>query len=314
MVRFQVYMWVVLLGWCLGCAPHTLHTQPDWESRPESIKIRNVPAFAQNTHQCGATALASMLCWSGIQTSPEELAPQVYDPKRKGTLQNSLLSAARRQGRVGFQIHGPHVLPKELQAGHPVLVLLNQGLTWWPVWHYAVVCGYEGPNQKIIMAGGKPSKEEISWSKFHRMWLRADEWGLLVLPPDELPATASAPEWLRAVHGLELAGKYEQALTGYAAALQRWPFELAAMMGMANSLYALGRLEEAESTLRQAVKIHPDAGPAFNNLAQVLLEQGKIQAAQQAINTALQLGGPYTESFQETRTAILNRKKSGHSP
>ncbi|MFW6325310.1 MAG: PA2778 family cysteine peptidase [Desulfovermiculus sp.] len=314
MLRYQAYMWSVLLCFCLGCAPHALNTRPDWDLGPESTKIHNVPAYTQDTHQCGATALASLLCWSGIQTSPEELESQVYDPKRKGTLQNSLLSAARRQGRVGFQIHGPHALQKELQAGHPVLVLLNQGLTWWPVWHYAVVCGYEGPNQKVIIAGGKPNKEESSWSKFHRMWQRADEWGLLVLPPDDMPATASAPEWMRAVHGLELAGKYEQALTGYAAALQQWPFNLAAMMGMANSLYALDRLQEAEDILRQAVKLHPDAGPAFNNLAQVLLEQGRIKAAEQAINTALELGGPYTESFQKTRTAIRNREKSSQTP
>lgn len=314
MVRFQTYIWGILLCSSIGCAPYALHTQPDWESRPESIKIHNVPAYAQDTHQCGATALASALCWSEVQTSPEELESQVYDPKRKGTLQNSLISAARRQGRVGFQIRGPHALQKELQAGHPVLVLLNQGLTWWPVWHYAVVCGYEGPNQKIIIAGGKPSKEKISWSIFHRMWLRADEWGLLVLPPDDLPATASAQKWVRAVHGLELAGQYEQAFTGYAAALPKWPFDLATMMGMANSLYALDRLQEAEDILRQAVKMHPEAGPAFNNLAQVLLEQGRIQAAHQAINTALELGGPYIESFQETRTAIRNREKSGHTP
>jgi hypothetical protein len=284
-----------------------LHIQPDWESKPKSVEIRNVPAFAQETHQCGATALASVLCWSGIQISPEELVPQVFDPKRKGTLQSSLLSAARRQGRVAIQIRGPDVLFKELRAGHPVLVLLNKGLAWWPVWHYALVCGYDGPKRKIITAGGKSSKERIAWSSFHSMWLRADEWGLLVLPPHDLPATASAQEWLRAVHGLELAGQYEQALTGYAAALDKWPFELPAMMGKANSLYALDRLEEAENVLRRAVKMHPDSGPALNNLAQVLLEQGKIKAAHQAINKALELGGPYTETFQETRTDILNR-------
>lgn len=313
MVRFQTYIWGLLLCFCFGCAPYALHTPPEWQSRPESIEIHNVPAYAQDTHQCGATALASALSWSGIQTSPEELESLVYDPKRKGTLQNSLLSAARRQGRVGFQIRGPHILQKELQAGHPVLVLLNQGLTWWPVWHYALVCGYEGSNPKIIIAGGKPGKEKISWAKFRRMWQRADEWGLLVLPPDDMPATASAPEWLRAVHGLELAGHYEQALTGYSTALQKWPFHLAAMMGMANSLYALDRLQEAEDILRQAVKLHPDAGPAFNNLAQVLLERGRIKAARQAINTALKLGGPYTESFQETSAAIRNQEKSEHT-
>ena len=307
MSRFQAYICCMLLCSCISCAPHALHIQPDWESKPKSVEIEDIPAFAQDPHQCGATALASVLCWTGIQTSPEELASQVYDPKRKGTLQSSLLSAARRQGRVGFPIRDPDVLFKELRAGHPVLVLLNKGLWWWPVWHYALVCGYEGPNQKILMAAGKSSKEKIAWSSFYRMWLRADEWGMLVLPPNDLPATASAQKWLRAVHGLELAGQYEQALIGYTSALDKWPFELAAMMGKANSLYALDRLKEAEKTLRRTFKMHPDSGPVLNNLAQVLLEQGKIKAARQAINKALEHGGPYTEAFHETRTEIRSR-------
>jgi hypothetical protein len=303
----QASICCVLFCCSLSCAPHALQTRPDWEPKTESVRIRNVPAYEQDLHQCGASALASALCWSGIKTSPESIVPLVYDPKRKGTLQSSLISASRRQGMVGFPLRGPDTLFKELQAGHPVLVLLNKGLTWWPVWHYALVCGYDGPNQKIIMAGGKPNKERVAWSSFQRMWQRADEWGLLVLRPDDLPSTASAQEWLRAVHGLELAGQYEQALTGYATALHEWPFDLAAMMGMANSLYALNRLNEAEDILCQAVQMYPESGPALNNLAQVLLEQGKIKPAHKAIEKALELGGPHTQTFRKTRREIMNR-------
>jgi hypothetical protein len=297
----------MLLCCSLSCAPHVLQTKSDWEPKTEAVNIRNIPAYEQDSHQCGAAALASALCWSGFQTSPEAIAPLVYDPKRKGTLQSSLISAVRRQGMVGFPLRGPDALFKELQAGHPVLVLLNKGLTWWPVWHYALVCGYEGPNQKIIMAGGKSNKERITLLSFQRMWQRADEWGLLVMRPDDLPFTASAQDWLRAVHGLELAGQYEQALTGYATALNKWPFDLAAMMGMANSLYVLNRLNEAEDILRQAVQMHPESGPALNNLAHVLLEQGKIKPAQRTIEKALELGGPHTQTFRETHREIMNR-------
>jgi hypothetical protein len=54
-----------------------------------------------------------------------------------------MIGAARRHGRLAYLITGPDSMFEEVAAGHPVIVLQNLGLSWYPVWHYAVVVGYD---------------------------------------------------------------------------------------------------------------------------------------------------------------------------
>ncbi|WP_161635200.1 PA2778 family cysteine peptidase [Desulfovermiculus halophilus] len=300
-----------LLIACLGCASHT--PLPGEGMPPpdmEAVSIAGVPAYAQQEHRCGAAALASVLTWSRVRVSSQNIGTQVHNPQRDGTLQAALISSARRNRRVAYPIHGPKALILELKAGHPVLVLVNRGLSWWPAWHYSVVCGYRSDPGEVLMARGTPVKEWVPWTAFLRTWQRADFWGLLVLRPDDLPATVEADSWARSVHGLELAAHHRLALTGYTAALTRWPTHLAAMMGRANCFYALGRLKLSEAALRRAAALHPDSGPVHNNLAHILLKQGKLQAADEAINAALRLGKPHPPAYEQTREAIRRARDS----
>ena len=76
--------------------------------------------------------------------STRKLTDQVYVPARKGSLQIEMLAAARRNGTLAFVIPNRlEALLEELEAGNPVLVLLNLGLSWIPSWHYAVAIGYD---------------------------------------------------------------------------------------------------------------------------------------------------------------------------
>ena len=102
------------------------------------------------------------------------------------------------------------------------------------------------------------------------------------------------------VVGLERASQWAAALTAYRTALSRWPESLGAGIGLGNSLYALGDLAGAERAFRNTIRIHPGAAPAFNNLAQVLLEQGRPQEARNAARQSLALGGPHVPEYQQT--------------
>ena len=98
---------------------------------------------------------------------------------------------------------------------------------------------------------------EIKWSLFLRTWGRADYWGLVVLPPRDLPASADERSYLKAVLGLEQAGQWEGAASAYAAALQRWPYSLGAIIGLGNSRYEIGDLVGEEQAFCKATKTHP---------------------------------------------------------
>ena len=104
--------------------------------------------------------------------------------------------------------------------------------------------------------------------------------------------------------GLERARQYRAAVSGYQTALSRWPENLAARMGLGNSYYALGELKNSEMAFQETIRLHPDQGSAYNNLAQVLMEQGQYQEALASARKAVTLGGPLQAVYQETLREI----------
>jgi hypothetical protein len=118
-------------------------------------------------------------------------------------VQPSLISAARHYGRVAYPIRGLQELFAEVNAKHPVIVLQNLGLNWYPKWHYALVIGHENGGGTIILHSGTKAAESLSRQVFLNTWSRSDYWGLFVLPTDELPATVTEEKYLNAVAGLE---------------------------------------------------------------------------------------------------------------
>ncbi|MFO8031509.1 MAG: PA2778 family cysteine peptidase [Desulfohalobiaceae bacterium] len=272
----------------------------------EAVEIQDVPGFEQRAKQCGAASLASLLHWSGVEVSPGELEPLLYNPERQGTLQPALLGAARRKGALAYEIQGKRELLAQLKAEIPVLVLQNRGLSWFPVWHYAVVCGFSPEQDSLCLLDGSPEPRRIKERTFLRTWARADYWGLVVLPPGRLPAAANRHRYLQAVYALEQGGQHDLAKQGYQAALQKWPRDLAALLGQANCFYALQKQSRAVQALRKAVELHPESAPAWNNLAQVLAEQGRDLEALQAAQKAINLGGEHLEHYLQTRDKILS--------
>jgi hypothetical protein len=273
-------------------------------SVPARAMVQEVPFFPQDELQCGPAALAMVLHWGGIAIQPCDLTPEVFTPGLKGSLQSALIGAARRHGRVAYPIAGSAALLTEVSAGHPVIVLVNLGFFWYPKWHYGVVIGYDQERDEVILHSGRTPNERLSSRVFMNIWRRGDYWGLLVMPPERLPAGGEEGPWLAAVTGLERAGHWEEAAVGYAAALQRWPESFAAWMGLGNSRYAQNDLPGAAEAFRRATLLQPENGMAFNNLAQVLAEQGRRGEALTAAQQAVDMGGPLSERFQQTLEEI----------
>jgi tetratricopeptide (TPR) repeat protein len=288
-----------------GCA---LLPRGDWprglEGIPAQREIASVPFFPQDEYQCGPAALAMALAWSGLAVQPAELTEKVYTPSLHGSLQPAMIAGARRSGRLAYVIRGTDELMREIAAGHPVIVLQNLGLSWAPVWHYAVAVGYDMPADEITLHSGLKARQRTSMGVFQNTWARGDNWGLLVLKRGELPATAEEGRCVEAVIGLERAKRFAEAAEGYRSVIGRWPQNLTAMIGLGNSTYMLGDLNSTETVLRRAVSLHPDSGAAWNNLADVLLRQGRKDEALDAARRAVALGGPGKDTFQKTLEEI----------
>jgi hypothetical protein len=311
--RMEKTAYRIFVLWChilllSGCAVFQRTPMPHLpDSAPTSFELDAVPFYPQEAYQCGPATLAMALTWSGVPTTPTELKDQVYTPSRKGSLQMAMVGATRRHGKIGYEFNDPDALFPEIAAGHPVIVLQNLGLSWLPVWHYAVVIGYDLPEEDVILRSGTTKRRVMSYSLFEKTWARSNYWGLMVLEPNQVPVRAKEDNYLTAVVGLEKARQYKAAVIGYRAALIRWPQSLTARMGLGNTYYALGDLKEAESAFREAAELHPDSAAAFNNLAYVLLEQGRKPEALVAAQKAVELGGPMKAESEKTLQEIRSR-------
>lgn len=307
-----VFSLALLLLALAGCAtPQTerlLETAPAF---PRPVELTTVPFFPQEAYQCGPAALATTLNHSGLNVTPDELAPQVYLPERQGSLQFELLAAARRHGRVPYVLRPQlETLATEVVSGNPVLVLQNLGLAAIPKWHYAVVVGFDLARAEIVLRSGHDRRHVTSLRTFEHTWRRADYWAIVILPPDKLPQTAEELPYLQSVLALERLKRWQDASTAYGAALKRWPKSLGAQTGLGNSRYALGDLHGAEAAFRAATRAHPRAAVAFNNLAQVLADQERWDEAEAPARRAVEIGGENAEVFRQTLARIEARAKN----
>lgn len=237
------------------------------------VELVQVPFFPQDEYQCGPAALATVLVHSGVEVTPLQLVSHVYVPDRQGSLQAEMLAATRSQGRV------PYVLPEalapvlaELRAGQPVLLLQNLGLDRWPVWHYAVLVGFNPAAETFVLRSGLTRREEPRAVPFLASWDRGGRWSMVAVKPGEPPVSADLLGWLRAVAPLESTGNLELAAEGYQAAVARWPEEAMAWTALGNVHYLQRDLAAAAAAYRHALELSPGFRTACNNLAQTLSE------------------------------------------
>ena len=302
-----------LLAGCAG-SPRLAEGLP--AAAPRSVELASVPFHPQEDFQCGPAALATVLGASGVAIEPAALAPQTYTPRRKGTLQADLIGAARRHGRVAYVLpeHGD-ALVAELSEGRPVLLLQNLGSELLPVWHYAVLIGYDADRNVAVLRSGGRQRLEMRWQRFAASWHRAGRWAISVLPPEAIPAHATAAEYLDAVAGLEAAGQRRAAATAYDAAIARWPEEPLFWLGRGNVAFADGELEAAADRYLRAILLAPQDAAARNNLALALADAGCLDEARRQLEraAAFAAGTPLMRSVDDSRERIRSQMQSGGS-
>jgi len=252
------------------------------------VELAAVPFFPQSDYQCGPAALATVFHHAGVPVAPEQLVGAVYLPGRKGSLQVELVAATRRQGLVPYPIAGDLAgLTGALRGGHPVLVLLNLGTEHWPIWHFAVVIGYDAGRDQLILRSGTTRRQVTAARAFLRSWALGGNWGMLALPPGQLPADADAERYLRAVTDMEGVAPPPALVAAFAAAVARWPDNSWAQVGLGNARYAAGDRAGAEAVFADLLERHPELVIARNNLAQLLGERGCRAAALALLDAGL---------------------------
>ena len=299
------------LGGCISLPQTDALRESPPQGLPPRVELTQVPFHLQDDFLCGPASLAMVFNAAGVPADVESVTPLVYLPGRKGSLQAEMLGATRRSGLLAYPL-APQLedLLREIAAGTPVVVLLNLAFKLAPVWHYAVVVGYDLDKREVIVRSAKRSRDEWSFGFLEYFWKESDYWSMLALAPGRMPATAREAEYAVATAALEQAGQARGARESYRALLERWPDNLIGLIGLGNVEYGLKDLAAAERAFRRASVAHPQSAVALNNLAHVLAALGRLDEAEAAARTAVSLEGPMQAQARETLESILKRRAS----
>jgi tetratricopeptide (TPR) repeat protein len=310
-MKFAGLLGLVLAALLLlaGCAtPQISALDAQWPAGvPNRAQLTHVPFIAQEDFECGPASLAMAFQAAGLSVAPAALVGQVYLPGKKGALQIEMLATTRRNGLLPYVLQ-PEVADvlREVAAGHPVVVFQNLSLPVYPVWHYAVVIGYDRHRNLLTLHSGTSAATEISLNAFERTWARGNNWAMVALQPSELAATATPDRLAQAIAALERV-QPAAALVAYTRGLQAWPTHVGLMLGEGNAAYATGDTHRAERAYTALVEQHPDFADGWNNLAQVLSERGDVAQAKVAIARAVAIGGPRIATYQRLQAQLQGR-------
>jgi len=265
-----------------GCAPKDPFP-PEQHYTSSSI---NVPFIPPRSEMCASTSIEMISSYWQSTTpyipklSTQELDARTLIPAKKGTLQIELVTAARSNGLIVYPLEPTfEALFSELLAHHPVIVLVNRSFSWHPLWHYAPVIGYDEEKRSVLVHFSDQPNESISIATFAALWKRSGNWGVVLLPPGELPASVSSKTFLRAVYEFEKIGKSKEAIASYQSALTRWPDDVDILFALANAEIEASNVLEAEKNYRKLLALKPSHPLALNNLAILLCRSGRSDEA-----------------------------------
>jgi tetratricopeptide (TPR) repeat protein len=225
---------------------------------------------------------------SGANVRLDDIVGKVYLPGREGSLQLELVAATRSSGRLPYVIDGTMAaIRKELWAGRPVLILQNLGVATIARWHYAVVVGVDSGRGEVILRSGTDRRRIMELDTFLRTWRRGEYWAMVVLRPDELPASVDRERYFTAISALEETGQLESAGQAWQTAAIYWPDDHVVRFGIANVAFARGDFVAAEEKYRELLQDNGALVIARNNLALALAEQRRFDEASAEIGRAI---------------------------
>ncbi len=312
-MRLNYYIFLLLTSSALIILSGCTSKEPLPTGKYHSSSNIKVPFVSPRSDLCGSASIEMISSYWQSTTSyvPRlsryELDKRTLIPAKGGTLQVELVSAARANGLLVYPLDPTFdALLSELEKQHPVIVLVNRGYSWYPLWHYAPVTGYDKEKRTILMHFSDRPNEALPIATFSALWKRSGNWGVLLLPPRNLPASASPKTFLHAAYDLEKIGMIDDAFIAYQSALKRWPKDIDIHFALANAYYHSHQLTAAERSYRKVLSFAPAHPLALNNLADLLCRTGRSNEALRVIKKAVTNDIEMQSIIKATRKEIVN--------
>jgi ABC-type bacteriocin/lantibiotic exporter with double-glycine peptidase domain len=141
--------------------------------------IAGVPFYPQEDYQCGPASLAGVLNYLGSGTTPDKIAREVFSKTAGGTLTIDMVLYAQEKGFSAMDYSGSiKDLREKIDAGSPIVVMVDNGFWVWQKNHFMVVVGYNADG--IVANSGGNERQFIANNRFLDIWRKTGFWSLLI--------------------------------------------------------------------------------------------------------------------------------------
>ncbi|AZG37154.1 bacteriocin-processing peptidase family protein [Shewanella psychromarinicola] len=214
----------LFLSGCLSIPPQTAILLANPPAIAHKHQITGVPFYPQEDYFCGPTTLAEVFNFYGVIKTPQQIAPALFIPELQGSLQIEMVAAARQQGLLAYAESGNLTQLLSLVSENiPVIILQNVSTSWYPMWHYAVVTGYDLDKQYVRLHSGTNKNRIAELKVFERTWLRGQYWLLAAVPADKTSLHFDPFIYASAAQDLLSSGKSTQGISALENATRQWP-------------------------------------------------------------------------------------------
>jgi Flp pilus assembly protein TadD len=110
----------------------------------------------------------------------------------------------------------------------------------------------------------------------------------------------SADAYYEQASAFDALGRHEEAIQAYERALEADPLNAGVYSDLAHSYLAVGRLDDATEMAENAVALDPEFAPAYDTLAQALLGAGRRSEAERALQRAAELHAARADEGEES--------------
>jgi tetratricopeptide (TPR) repeat protein len=297
----------LLLSGCLSVPPQTAILLANPPAIALKYQIPGVPFYPQEEYFCGPTTLSEIFNFYGVNKTPEQIAPALFIPELQGSLQIEMVAAARQQGLLAYAESGNLTQLLSLVSENiPVIVLQNVSTSLYPMWHYAVVTGYDLNKQQVQLHSGTEKNRIAELKVFERTWQRGQYWLLAAVPTDTSSLHFDPFIYASAAQDLLSRGKHTHGINALENAIRQWPDYWLSYFLLGNYYLAIDNAQAAFWYKQGLVHAHQQAeqqAAYLNNYAYSLSLSGCKQRAMEMIEKALELD-PEDSNIRSTQKDI----------
>ena len=145
------------------------------------------PIRQKEAYDCGEGAMASVLAYWKLPTSPEDILRDIFakTPSITGTTAADLKAYAERRGLRAFLLRLKREdICRQIDKGRPVIVCRKVigGMN-----HYEVAVGFDERNRRMILADPAKGPYSVPYDIFEKRRKKVDNFALLVAPEEGTP-------------------------------------------------------------------------------------------------------------------------------